>query len=210
MSGRFQSRALSLAVAFCGFLYIPVHAQTVPWEFFPDPLSDSVCEVINAANADLVLLRSTGQLVIVTGSDVIIEDALVDIDDNVFFEGLPFGFIDYAVDGDGLRSLWWLSLTGRAVSVDGFTGQPSESELFPADFTDASCDACDFWDDQSICPSDGDTTPPITISLCGVNVPLTLAMSIAGLGVLNLTRRRRCGISPDQHRDGTRPNPVTR
>ena len=206
MSGRTQGKGLSLAVAFCGFLSNPVHAQDAPWEVFSDTQSNSLCEVINAANADLILLRSTSELVIVTGSDVIIEDSLVDIDGNVFFEGLPFGFIDYAVDGDGLRSLWWLSLTGRVVSVDGFTGQPSESELFPADFTEASCAACDFWDDQSICPSDddGNTLPPITITLCGVSVPLTVAMIVVGLGVLNLARRRRV-IGPTGTVTSSRP-----
>ncbi len=101
-------------------------AQTVPWDVFEDSLSGSVCDVVNSANAELVVLSAAGQLVIVTGEDVTLQDSFVDGDAFVWLDGDPVGLIEFAEDDDGFRTLWWTSLTGTVVSVNGFTG-----EVFP-------------------------------------------------------------------------------
>ena len=166
-------------------------AQVVPWEVFGDTESNSVCDLINADNAKLVLLRQTGQLAVVTGRDVTLQDTFVDADGFVSFEGLPAGVIGFAVDDDGFRTLWWMTLTGRVVSVDGFTGQPAESDRFPSDFTNVPCDACPFWDDPAVCtPPDDPPQPGNTVRLCGVDVPLSLGMTMMGLAVMSFARRR--------------------
>ncbi len=170
-------------------------AQTRPWDGFEDDQSDSICDVVNAANAELVVLSDTGHLVIITGPDVILEDTFVDFNGDVFYLGDWVGFVDFALDGDGFRTLWWMSLTGRVVNVNGFTGEPTETELFPGDYFDVPCDACDFWDDPSVCVQpDGDEPDgitPITINFCGMNTQLSMALTAVGLGFMSLMRRRQ-------------------
>ena len=165
----------------------PISAQLVPWDTFADNISNSVCSVVNAGNTELVVLRTTGQLVIVTGTDVLLEDAFVDAQGFVTFEGEDAGLLDFAIDGDGFRTLWWLTLTGNVVEVSGFTGEPRETDLFPDDFVDVPCDACDFWDDPTVC---GDPDPPV-LNLCGVGVPLSASASFMGLMGFRGLRRRR-------------------
>lgn len=164
----------------------PVLAQVKPWVLFLDSASTSACDLINAENAELVVLQGSGQLVIVSGTDVTLVDAFVDAEGFVFFEGEPAGLIDFALDGDGLRSLWWISLVGEVARINGRTGTPSFSDSVPADFSDVPCDACDFWDDQSVCPE----TPPPFLSLCGAGVPLFTALTAMGLFGVRVGRRR--------------------
>ena len=134
-------------------------AQTKPWELFLDSASTAACDVINADNAELVLISATSQLAIVTGTDVTLEDTLVDDDGFVFFEGDPVGTIDFATDGDGLRSIWWMSLTVAVVNVNDFTGEPTPTNKSPADFSNVACDACQFWDD----PLDGHAIKAVVV-----------------------------------------------
>lgn len=164
--------------------------QFLPWDTFIDPLSTSECDIVNAENAELVVLSDTGQLVIVTGRDVILQDTFVTVEGDVFYLGQPVGFITYEADGDGFQTVWWVSLTGQVVNVDGFTGQPSVTDSLPADFLDVPCDACDFWDDPSVC-APLEPTDPITINLCGTSTALAMAMTFAGLTATGLVRRRR-------------------
>ncbi len=167
-------------------------AQTLPWETFTDGISGSVCDVINAGNAELVLLRSTGQLVLVTGRDVTLEDTFVDEANNVFYFDQQVGFIDFAEDGDGLRTLWWVSLTGRTIDIDGLSGEPFESQSSPFDFNEVACDACPLWDDPTIC--EGPPTiieGPTTVTLCGTNVTIGMIGSMMGLIMLRFSQRRR-------------------
>ncbi len=169
-------------------------AQIKPWVTIDDPLSDSLCDVINANNAELVLISSTSQLAIVTGTDVTLEDTFVDADGFVFFEGDPVGTIDFAADGDGLRSIWWMSLTGTVVNVNGFTGEPTETNKSPADFVDVACDACEFWDDPTVCapaPPPEPPPPPVTVNLCGQSVQFPIGLTAASLATLSFVRRRR-------------------
>lgn len=168
-------------------------AQFIPWDTFIDDASDSICDVVNAGNAELVVLNATRQFVIVTGSDVTLVDTFVDTNGAVFFEGEPAGVIGFALDGDGFRTLWWLSLTGDVVEVDGFTGQPSLTNQVPEDFIDVPCDACLFWDDQSVCLIDDDPTD-VVVRLCGVDVPIALGVTMLALPFMSSARRarRRC------------------
>ncbi len=171
----------------------PAVAQVGLWDLFQDPLSASFCEVINTGNAELVVIRATGQLAIVSGADVIIDQLVVDADYNVSYFGQPVGALSYETDGDGLRSVWWTSLTGRVVNVDGFTGEPSTTNLLPSDFVDAGCEACDFWDDPAACPDNADDNVDneLTINICGTSVPLVLNLSLVGLVGLRVSTRRR-------------------
>ena len=111
----------------------PVNAQapTKPWQLFLDSASSSTCDVINANNAQLVLLTATSQLSIVTGTDVTLHDTQVDADGFVTFEGNPASAIGFATDGDGKRTVWWMSLTGTVVNVNGFTGEPTQTSKSP-------------------------------------------------------------------------------
>jgi len=176
-----------LSVATVAAHAAPASAQSKPWLLFTDSQSTSRCDLVNADNAKLVVLQSTGQLVLVNGVDVTLQDAVADQNGFVSFEGNPAGVIGFATDGDGLRSLWWLSLTGKVVDVNGFTGAPTETSKVPGDYKNAACDACEFWDDPTACPS---KTPP-TVHLCGVDVPITAAILIPALMGLRLVRRRR-------------------
>lgn len=180
-----SSRVIAVGLGLFALTNSSGFAQIKPWDVFIDDQSDSVCDVVNAENAELVILSSTGQFVIVTGVDVVLEDTVVDFNGDVFYLGNPAGFIDFALDGDGFRTLWWMSLTGRVVNVNGFTGEPTETDLLPSDFSDVPCDACDFWDDRTVCD------PPITINFCGMNTQLSMALTAAGLGFTSLTRRRQ-------------------
>ena len=122
-----------------------------PWEVFADAESSSICDLINAGNAELVVLTSTGQLVLVSGIDLILIDTFVDMDNLVYFDGWLAGIIAFAEDADGYRTLWWLSLTGYVMDVDPFTGEPAETFLLPGDFADVPCDACEYWDNPFDC-----------------------------------------------------------
>lgn len=168
-------------------------AQTKPWELFPDSASTAACDVINADNAQLVLLIATSQLVIVTGTDVTLQNTLVDADGFVTFEGNPVGAIGFATDGDGLRSVWWTSLTGTVVNVNGFTGEPTQTSKLPSDFKDVPCDACALWDDPTVCAVVPPPQPPspVVVRLCGTNVALPIGLTASSLIALSLVRRRR-------------------
>ncbi len=179
---------VSLAIAVAPVVAV---AQTFAWQVFSD-VTGETCEVVHAANADLVVLSSTGQLVIVTGQDITLQDTAVDTGGFVFFEGAETGLISFQPDGAGVRTLWWTSLTGRVINVDELTGEPTVSELFPEEITGVSCAACDFWDDQTVCGdvSDDESPPLFTITVCGVSTPIAFAAMFMGLASMRLVRRR--------------------
>lgn len=134
-------------------------AQLSPWNAYSDAQSESICDLVNAANLELVVLAENGPLVIITGPDEEITGIFVEEDNTVFTGSREIGFIDFAVDGDGFRTLWLLTFEGTAAFVDPSTGAISDSGLFPDDFVNVPCDACPFWDDPSVCnltPADND------------------------------------------------------
>lgn len=171
-------------------------AQVKPWELYVDPLSNSACDVVNADNAQLVVLKNSGQMVIITGTDVTLGDTLVDAQGFVFFEGDPAGTIGFAEDGDDLRSLWWVSLTGTVVRVNGFTGEPSLTDNTPDDYDDVPCDACEFWDDPSLCEDDEEPEDPPTVSvpICGRQVEVPIATAMIGIFGVRFMRRGRARL----------------
>lgn len=145
-------------------------AQAAPWVEYADAASGSLCDVVNAANLELVVLETTGELVGITGTDVIFLDTFVDEEGFVFFQGLPAGFIEFAEDGDGFRTLWWFATLDDVANVNEFTGEPTLTGLLPTDFLDVPCDACPFWDEPAEClDSDLDGVEDL-FDLC----PLTL------------------------------------
>lgn len=160
MTNRRVHTVLPTAVVGLTLFAAGLHAQPVPWEEFPDPESPSLCGVINAATAELVVLRSTGELVIVSDVvsevDQVIPGTFVGSDGDVFFGLFAAGFLAFADDGDGFRTLWWISATGHVFDVDPITFLPIETILFPDDFFDVPCDACELWDDPTACIFDED------------------------------------------------------
>jgi hypothetical protein len=123
-------------------------SASVPWKLFDDTLTNSRCDLVNAENVQLVVLREDGALTIVTGVDVLIQGSVVDAQDNVLISGEPRGFIAFAEDAQGYRKLWWVLQTGRVVHIDGLTGEVTESDKLPSDFSDVSCSACPLWDED--------------------------------------------------------------
>ena len=121
---------------------------SVPWELFDDALTNSRCDLVNAENVQLVVLREDGALTIVTGVDVLIQGSVVDAENNVLINGEPRGFIAFAEDAEGRRKLWWVLQTGRVAHIDGLTGEVMESDKLPSDLGDVSCSACPFWDEN--------------------------------------------------------------
>lgn len=174
-------------------------AQTEPWVTFEDGLTGETCAVVNAENAQLVVIAATRQLAIVSGSDITLQDTFVDIDGFVVFEGNVAGSIAFSVDDSGTNGLWWTSLTGEVINIDGLTLDLTTSGMRPADLTGASCDACLVWDDTTVCDSTGgDGDSMVTINICGVETPITIGVGMIGLSFMRLsrTRRPRRGRSP--------------
>jgi len=160
-------------------------AQDKPWVLFLDDQSSSRCDLVNADNAELVVLQGTGQMRIVSATDVTFSDLIVDTQGFVSFEGEPAGVIDFSEDGDGFRSLWWMSLTGNVIRVNELTGAPTVTNRSPEDSRSVPCDACEFWDDPADCP---DPLPPIP-PLCGPGVPAVGTLMLSGLMAVRLRRR---------------------
>jgi len=155
-----QSRkriALVLGLLFSAAASRPAYAQ--PWVVFEDGESDSVCGIVNAAEHELVVLADTGELVIVSDVDVILGGTFVDLDNTVYIDDEPFGFLSFFEDGDDFATLWWVIEPDlRVVGIDQFGGF-YESDFFPDDFIDVACSACDFWDDPLDCDEDLDGVP---------------------------------------------------
>jgi len=187
-----RKRNASRLVSLAAVLAIAGSASAqVPWSTF----IGTDCDLINAANAELVVL-DTGQLMIVSGPDIPLSGIFVNDTSDIFLDDgvdlLPVGFISLELDGDGNESLWWVSLTGNVVDVDGFTGEPTETDLIPVDFNFAFCDACDFWDDTSVCGAIINDPPSgVTVQLCGSSVTVSMIASLFGMSLMGLVSRRR-------------------
>lgn len=194
-----RPRQIGLALGCTAALFAPAAWGQIPGvtifeDSFVNPQGDfSSCDLINAANAELVVLSATGELVLVSGEDVVIPGSFVTDEGDVFLDDELFGFITFEDDADGFRTLWWLSPTGRAVDIDGLTFFVSESVLFPSDFRNVPCSACDaeLWDDPEGCggvvpppqppppspPDDGDTVIFPTFNFCGAGVGMMMMVS---------------------------------
>ncbi len=152
-----RRRGLGLAVVLAALVAgTPAARAQVPWDVYLDPESDAICDLVNAANLEVVVLTDTGELVVVTGDDYILPRTFVDEEGVFFFDGLPFGEVAFASDGDGFRTLWLLAPDGTVLELDEFTGEPIFTNLFPVDFVSVPCDACELWDDPADCVFDDD------------------------------------------------------
>lgn len=143
------------AIAACVLTPALLHAQQLPWIRYEDDLSTSICGVVNTAYLELVV-RNNGSFEIVTDLDALLSHTFVDSAGSVFFDNLLVGTIEFAVDADGFRTLWMLTLTGDILDVDPATGDPIATNFLPSDFSDVPCDACELWDVQGDCDGDFD------------------------------------------------------
>jgi len=181
-------RGVIVAGLLAGWAAAPLYGQIPGVDLFQDSESDSVCDVVNSANAQLVVLQDTGEFVLVTGEDTRLEGTFVDVNGDVFVDDDPAGFVTFADDGDGLRSLWWLAPSGFAVHVDTITLQISESSVLPSQIIDVPCDACAFWDVAADCKRSnppGSGPPAVRITFCGSGlgmIGLPLLLGLAGFG----------------------------
>jgi hypothetical protein len=133
----------------------------VPWDVYADPISGGACDVVNAGNLEFVVLTDTGEIVVITGEDYLLELPFVDEDGVFFFDGIPFGEIAFADDGDGFRTVWLIAPDDTVLELDPDTGEPIFTDLFPEDFAGVPCDAFDLWDDDDFdeVPDDFDLCP---------------------------------------------------
>lgn len=167
----------------------------VPWEIFDDGVpATSTCDLVNALDTELVVLR-TGRLMIITGRDVELTESFVNDQGDVFIGNDQFGFISFATDNDGFRTLWWTSLTGRVIDIDGLTLEIRESNELPRSFSRVDCSVCEsgLWDIRADC--DEPIDEPVTVRLCGNDVVITMIMSLGGLFAFAVPVRRRMPAS---------------
>lgn len=146
------------ALAF-GIVVLAIHSESLaePWVTYIDAQSTSVCEVVNSSNLELVVLADTAELVSITGTDLAFIDTLVDAEGTVFYLGQPAGYIEFATDGEGFRTLWLFSLADDVAQLDFLTGELLSTGLLPIDFANVPCAACPLWDEPDECTdTDGD------------------------------------------------------
>lgn len=176
-------------VAFaCGMVAATGLAQ-IPGVVEFEDVSGSRCNLVNAENAQLVVIEAEGdfprQLALVTGEDQIIGDSFIDEDLSVFFGDTRFGAIRFVEDGDGLATLWWVDAIGNALAIDPITLIPEATDVNPTTRTDVQCDACFFWDNVADCPGFGEPTiveQPTDQTAC-VGDKVTLSVGVTGQGI---------------------------
>lgn len=189
----------------------PTAAQNLPWSEFQDQITGIECGVINAANLEIVALRSSGQLVAVgQGGDDIVDFILpgvfVDIGQTdpaggfpVFADGEFAGIVAFEEDAEGVIALWWgdaetIEDPLRIAEYDLDTDAIIFTNDTPANFAGAPCDACDLWDDPDACVAPPTINPPrVTINFCGAGGAATMALTFATLMGASIARRRRSG-----------------
>ena len=159
------------------------------WVQFVNEDIDFVCGVVNASNAELVVLEDTGEMVLISGTDTVLSDVFVDDDNLVYFDGAPAGQLALFVDGDGLDAVFWVTLTDTVVGVDTFTGEPFDSGLFPEERINTGCDACQLIDESVFCEDDGGVVP--IPPLCGAGIPGFAALGMVLALSLRLVGHRR-------------------
>jgi hypothetical protein len=154
------------------------------FDTFSNEVSD--CSIVNGAtNEFVVLTEQFPRLMRITGSDLILDDTFVDANSFVFFQGEQLGLIDFAIDGDGRDTLWWITFDGFVVGLDGLTGEPVVTDATPSEFFDVPCDACEFVDRPAI----GECTSEPRVVLCGNGVTPAMLMTM-GVGLLGLRLTR--------------------
>ncbi len=124
-------------------------------ESFTDSQSGLVCNLVNAANTRLAVTTASGEtprrLILIGGTDVVLESSSVDNAGNVFFGELSFGSIRFSGEGEDSR-LWYLDAIGNVYRINSTTLLPEATDESPEDFPLGECDACVAWDNQEDCP----------------------------------------------------------
>ena len=190
----FEYSCLILLITFCSTGYS--FAQIDDWVVFQDTATETECGVVNASNAELLVVYDTGYMAVVSGPDVIIDDLYVDELNQVFYQDDPAGYIEIAEDGDGLPTVFWTTLTGTVIKIDTLTGEPSDSGYEPYEIFNTGCDGCDYIDASDLCEdgsntSGDDTTDNINLDLCGTGALESAAAAAVLLPFLSLTSRRK-------------------
>jgi hypothetical protein len=184
-----MNRLLGTALGLC--LVAMAHPAQGQWFEFEDPISGSVCGVINAENVRLVLSNETGNLVRISGADRNLANTGVTEGFEVVIDDQFVGLIEFARDDNGRVRAFWTTELG---TLYGLTtdGTPVETDVFPEDDS-GLCDPCELWDNTDDCliqPEDpGDTITP----LCGSGAA-TAMIALLGIGLtmrLSGGRRRR-------------------
>ena len=201
-------RTIAIGVGMILACMTPRASAQMAWDVLEDSESTSVCGIVNAVSAatgsllQLVILNDTAELMIVSRTDTILSGTFVDPDNFVSDNGQPKGVIQYADDGDGFRTVWWVALDGTVVEVDPFTAAAIPGGKLPEEFTNVPCDACQFVDfpPADVCDvvvddgtdGGGSIIAPIVVNLCGTGIGSTamLAMTFCGFVGLRLVRRR--------------------
>lgn len=125
-------------------------AQTTPWVTFLDDETGELCDVVNTADAEFVVLADTGELVFVSEEDFIVDGVIVDDTGVVYWGGVPSGNVDFADDAFGFRKLFWFDFDGLMIGIDPNTGDFVSTTVLP-DEIDGVCAACERWDDPFDC-----------------------------------------------------------
>ncbi|MHC4698258.1 MAG: hypothetical protein ACYTFA_16115 [Planctomycetota bacterium] len=186
-------RVSALAVSCLLALLCPrAAAQSGPWLLFSDDteVSSSMCDVVNAGNDELIVIEATEDLETIDGfvvpfsfvqavnpfSFIDAEGTEVWVVADVFIDNAPFGFLAFAEDFDGFRTLWWLGeLDGvfRVVELIGDPIEPVIANRTPLDISNVPCDACELLVGSPFCGcvddfdcADGDTC---TDDICDVD-----------------------------------------
>ena len=168
----------------------PLHAQ---WYDLADPLSNTVCGVINAADDALMVIGDDGRLVLIRGPDLPLANTGVDQDLVVYIDDEPAGTIDFANDGAGRRRAFWITPIG---TLYGLTpgGEAVATDAYP-DSVDGFCEPCDFWDNEADClgePAEtsgdigDDLAGALLANLCGAGGASAAALIVVGMVCLTL------------------------
>ena len=154
------------------------------WVVFQDSLTGAECGVINAANAELVTLFDSGTMVVITGADVRLNDLIVNVYDEVFYQGEQAGVIAFFDDADGLPAVFWTTLTGTVMQINTLTGQPSDSFLLPEEISATGCDACELIEESIFCGVENGAGNDTPSSSLGEILPFQCGAGAAGAAVV--------------------------
>ncbi len=172
----------------------PAGAQ---WFDIADPLGDTVCGIINAADGVLLVFGEDGHLILIRSTDLSLSNTGLDEDLNVIIDGEQFGSVDYADDSLGRRRAFWITPIG---SLYGLTpdGEPVATTTYPGD-VEGFCDPCEFWDNTADCvdePADdtdasSSSGGALINSLCGAGAGSGTAAAMVSMFCLAPLRPRR-------------------
>jgi len=133
----------------------PLATSDTNWIVFSDQGSGQLCDIVNGADFEAVVLAGTGDLVLVnvydpsgqaTGTDTI-SGLTLGPDGNLLSGGFATGAVVYfAADADGLNRVFALNPDGTLLAS---SARADLVGLTPAQFSNVRCDACGAVDDPA-------------------------------------------------------------